>query len=420
MKKLNFFYSALAALALTVAFTSCSKDEDSSTTPPEPSTAHYDLTVGVGLHGGMSKDDSHIVLSVNSLSDSKTIDFKGQGAEIKDYTMESIYDGEYMYQVPVSADRFSKLKFENNKMTIVKETKFGKNTYSARKYAHAWVGRTLIVMAADGDSKNVLWTKINADDMSIISEGTLKLTPTEGYDKLTTTGILTYRKSDNKLFYFYYGKGKVAGNSKDTNEPYFHIAVVNPGTMDVEKDFVNTAKMAQMQGSAFGQLLQDIVFFDADDNLYLSVFNTVSKKNIGQVVRIKKGEYDFEAGYNAFPDAMGKILTIQYLGGNKALAYSGDADAGTSIQSIAYYYSILDLSAQKATRLQYNGQDIDYSGGSFSQRSVYNAKENKAYFGVSTETEECVYVYDVASGAVTKGITIAPGYYFDQIRYFEK
>jgi hypothetical protein len=38
---------------------------------------------------------------------------------------------------------------------------------------------------------------------------------------------------------------------------------------------------------------------------------------------------------------------------------------------------------------------------------------------VSNEAGETVYVYDVATGGVTKGVSIAPGYYFDQIRLVE-
>ena len=214
----------------------------------------------------------------------------------------------------------------------------------------------------------------------------------EGYNVLSTSGLLTYRKSDKKLFYFYNNKGLTSGSNKSTNEPFFRIAVINPETMAVEQEIINS-EAAQMQGSAYGELLQDFIFFDKDDNLYLTAFSTKSKKNYGQLLRIKNGEYDFEKGYNAFPDSKGKILTIQYLGGNKALVYSGD---------------------------KYNGEDIAYSAGSFSQRSVYNAKENKAYFGVSNDTENRIYIYDVATGNVSLGSKLATGVYFDQIRFFEK
>ena len=420
MKKLSFLHSAMAALMLAAAFTSCSKDDDEpSSNPDEPTTPyHYDLTVSIGNHGGMGQDkQGHLTMSLDALNDaSKTINFEGQGSEITEYTMEGICKGKYMYQVPVSADRFSKLQFKNNKMEIIQEQKFKDNTYSPRNYTHAWINdNTLVIMASDGDNKEVIWTKLNTDNMTIIDEGKLAIPAKEGYTVLTTSGILTYRKSDNKLFYFYYWKTQ---KRKGVVEPNFHIAVVNPETMAVEKDITNT-EGEQMQGSAYGELLQSIIFFDNDDNLYLSAFNEVDSKNIGRLLRIKKGEFDFEKNYNAFPEAKGKLLSVQYLGGSKVLAYSGDADAGTNIGSTAYYYSIIDINTKTSTRLAYKGSEIPYSSGSFSLRSVFNSKENKAYFGVNTANEQTVYIYDVKTGDVTKGISLASGYYFDLIRIFE-
>lgn len=421
MKKLSFLHSLMAVLMITAAFTACSKDDDNGTSGSSKG-AHYDLTITVGKHGGMAKTETHVTLSVASLSDpDTTITFDGKGVEITDYTIESIYDDEFMYQVPSSMDRFSKLQLKNNNLTVVQEQKFAQNTYTPRNYTHAWLDKnTLLIMSTTEDHTKVIWTKLNVKDMSIIKEGTVDgIKVAEGYNVLSTSGLLTYRKSDKKLFYFYNNKGLTSGSNKSTNEPFFRIAVINPETMAVEQEIINS-EAAQMQGSAYGELLQDFIFFDKDDNLYLTAFSTKSKKNYGQLLRIKKGEYDFEKGYNAFPDTKGKILTIQYLGGNKALVYSGDNAVGTSIQDVAYYYSIVDLDTKQATRLQYNGEDIAYSAGSFSQRSVYNAKENKAYFGVSNDTENRIYIYDVATGNVSLGSKLATGVYFDQIRFFEK
>ena len=420
MKKISFFHSALAALALTVAFTSCSKDdENNDSTPPTPVTPyHYDLTVSVGNHGGMGQDkQGHLTQSVASLSDNTAIiSFAGQGSEITDYTMENIYKGKYMYQVPVSADRFSKLQFKNNKMQVIQEQKFKENTYSSRNYTHAWINdNTLVIMASNGDNNKIIWTKLNTDDMSILAEGELAIPEKSGYTVLTTSGLLAYRKSDNKLFYFYYWKTK---KRNGVVEPNFHIAVVNPATMALEEDIVNS-EGEQMQGSAYGELLQNTIFFDENDNLYLSAFNDVDGKNIGRLLRIKKGEKNFEAGYNAFPEAKGKLVSVMYLKDGKVLAYSGDAAAGTSIGSVAYYYSIIDVNTKKVTRLAYNGTEIPYSSGSFSQRAVYNSYENKGYFGVNTADEQAIYIYDVATGAVTKGASLAAGYYFEQIRIVE-
>lgn len=88
MKKLNMFYSLVAALMLGTAFTSCSSDDDkNSPTPPEPVvTYHYDLTVVAGNHGGMSKDKSHITLSVASLSDATQQPISFEEKELKSLT----------------------------------------------------------------------------------------------------------------------------------------------------------------------------------------------------------------------------------------------------------------------------------------------------------------------------------------------
>ncbi len=422
MKKYLLSFAVLMmGMALTTA---CSSDDDDeqSTVNPQPvqpvqpaETYHYDLTVTVGKHGGMASSETHLTMSVDSLTNpGQTVNFEGNGIEITDYTIENIYDKKYMYQVPVSGDRFVKLQIKNNQLKVVRERPFATNTYTSRKYTHAWLSdNTLLVMAANGDANKIIWTKLNTDNMTIVSEGELSLGLADGYETFTTSGLLTYRQSDKKLFYFYYCK-KGSGR-KATKEPHFHVAVVNPQTMAVEKDIVNK-EASEMQGSAYGELMQNFMFFDDNDNLYLSAFSTVDGKNIGRLLRIKKGEYDFEAGYNAFPDAKGKIVSVVYIGSNKVLAYSGDAEAGTSIQDQAYYYSIVDLSTKTASPLQYNGSSLPYSAGSFSQRSVYNANEKKAYFGVSNADGETVYVYDVATGSVKKGLSIAPGYYFDQIR----
>ena len=422
---MNFIHSSMAALLLTVAFTACSNNDDAPSTPPSDNKVHYDLTVTVGNHGGMGQDkQGHIMLSLASLSDpSATIDFTGQGAEITDYTMEGIYKGKYIYQVPVSADRFSKLEFVNNKLQVVQEQKFVEPiTFNARNYTHAWINdKTLVIMASNGDNNKVIYSVLNVENMSILKQGELNITEPEGYTVLTTSGILTYRKSDNKLFYFYYWKTK---KRNGVEEPFFHVCVINPETMTVEQDKCNT-ECQQMQGSAYGELLQQIVFFDEDDNMYLSAFNDVDGKNIGRLLRIKKGEFNVEAGYNAFPNAKGKLLTVQYLGNGKVFAYCGDNSvnpekANPSIGDIAYFYSIIDINSKTVKRLAYNGTDIPYSSGSFSQRSSINVGEKQLYFGVNTANEQRIYIYNIATGAVTLGAKIASGYYFDLLRVVEE
>ena len=79
----------------------------------------------------------------------------------------------------------------------------------------------------------------------------------------------------------------------------------------------------------------------------------------------------------------------------------------------------LDLTTGTKTRLSYDGKEIGYSGGRFSQRSViFN---NKAYIGVNTEEDAnaVIYIYDIKTGNVEKGAEVDGRFYFDMIRVIE-
>lgn len=424
MKKYLLSFAVLMmAMSLTTA---CSSDDDDDTPAPQPEVEtiypyHFDVTVTLGQQGGMGRSVTTIMHSVDSLTGSTVINFKGEGGEINaTYSMETILRGKYYYQVPFSADRFTKFRFENDQVKVVQEQKFQTNTYTTRNYCHAWINdSTLIVMAANGDKNAIVWTKLNTNDMRILSEGTLGISVGEGWETFTTSGVLAYRQSDDKLFYFYYNK-KGTGR-KATKEKFFHVVTINATTMAVEQDIVNS-EANEPAGSAYGELLQQTVFFDENDHLYLAAFNDTDAGETGKLLRIRKGERNFEAGYDGFPNSDGKLLTVQYLGNGKVFAYSrhDDSELGTAIDSYAHYYSVIDLNAKTRTRMAFGGQDIPYSSGRFSQRSAYVAKESKLYFGVNTETAQpCIYVYDVKTGTVSKGANIAEGYYFEQIRMVE-
>jgi len=423
MKKYLLSFAVLMmGMALTTA---CSSDDDDNQQPAAPvvetiTPYHFDLTVTVGKQGGMGRDVTTIMQTRDSLNAGSEVTFQGVGAEINaDYTMEAIYRGKYYYQVPVSGDRFLKFQFKDNHVVKVQEQPFAQNTYNIRQYTHAWINdSTLIIMAANGDKNAVIWTKLNTNDMRILSEGTLNLELGE-WDAFTSSGILAYCESDNKLFYFYYKK-KGSGR-KATNEKFFHVAVLNATTMAVESDVINS-EANEMAGSAYGELLQQITFFDEQGNLYLVCFNDEDSKEMGRLLRIKKGQTNFEAGYNGFPNADGKLLTVQYLGNGKVFCYSrhDDTELGTAIDSYAHYYSVVDLNAKTRTRMAFGGQDIAYSSGRFSQRSAVDSKRGKVFFGVNTETAQPqIYVYDIATGSVSEGVKIQEGYYFEQIRLLE-
>lgn len=150
------------------------------------------------------------------------------------------------------------------------------------------------------------------------------------------------------------------------------------------------------------------------------------------LLRIKAGETEFDTSYNGYSNADGKLMTVQYLGNNKALVYArndnapiSDKAAAAGIKKSTAIDGILTLLCHHwpyywiKTRWAIKGKEIAYSGGRFSQRSViFN---DKAYIGVDTEEDAnaIIYIYDIKTGTVEKGAEVEGKFYFDMIRVVE-
>jgi len=419
MRKIKFLLASFMSLFLAFGMTSCSDDDDPDQ-PDDPTIIqdyHFDLWVALDRHGGMGRDVQTLVRSVNSLeSDQPEITFQGTGTEVNSLlSLETILKGAYYYQVPVSGDRFAKYIIRDNKVEVVKERRFQTNTYATRKYTHAWINdNTLVIMAANGDATKIVWTKLNADDMTIIDEGTLDVKMPEGGELFTTSGILTYRASDNKLFYFYFAKQSGRRGKRVTP---MMTAVINPATMAVESDtpcFLD----CEMVGTAYGELLQTTTFIDGNNNLYIAcVTDDADGKEHSHLLKIPANSTSFDKSYDGFT-AGGKLISVMYVGDNKVVAYARDDEAGTDIDSFSHYYAVIDVNTKTSTPISYNGQRLAYSSGRFSSRMAY--VNHKAYIGVDAEGQKPqIYIYDVTKNQTTLGATMASGYYFEQIRVVE-
>ena len=424
----------VAMVSLMMLALSCEKPEPEPEPEPEPVVKDYnfDLFVCAVKHGGMSKNkNGTYVRSVPALTaDQPRVEFTGKGIDItEDYTLESITRGKYYYQVPQRATGgFVKFHIERNSAgeeRIVEdaEVPFKDNVYAARKYTHAWIGdsTTLVIVGTADKTTKIIWTKLAESNLAIQSEGTFDIKLPEGYKAFSTAGLLTYRKSDKKLYYFYLTKFS-EGRTETHAENATWIAVINPETMAVESNTeVPESVMEETAGSAYGELMQSMIMYDEADNMYVAGMYTDGTNDFGILRRIPVGSKSFDTNWNGFPNPEGKLLTIQYLGNGKALCYSRDESLGTKIDSKSHFYSIIDLLTGSRSRVKYNGQDLQYCGGRFSQRSV--VVNNKAYIGVGGEVEgeaeatyPTIYIYDCKTGAVEKGRELSKGFCFDIIR----
>lgn len=418
MKKLKLILSAFMMLMMLAPLSSCSSDDNDEPNvgPENEKSYHFDLWVALDKHGGMGRDVQTLVRSINSLdADQPEITFQGTGTEVNAImSLETILKGAYYYQVPVSGDRFSKYVIKDNEIQVVKEQVFKTNTYDTRKYTHAWIDdSTLVIVAANGDGDKIIWTKLNADKMEIISEGTFDIPMPAGGEQFTTSGILTYRKSDNKLFYFYFAKNT---EGRGTRVSPMITAVINPQTMAVEHNnpcFLD----CEMVGTAYGELLQTTTFISDANDLYIATVTKEGKSEQGHLLRIPANATDFDASYDGFSQK-GKLISVLYMGGSKAIAYTRDDSKGTGIDDFSHYYAVIDMASKTVSPISYQATQLPFSSGRFSSRMAY--VDGHAYIGVDAEgAQPQIYIYNAKTGEVSKGATMAPGYYFEQIRVVE-
>jgi hypothetical protein len=142
-----------------------------------------------------------------------------------------------------------------------------------------------------------------------------------------------------------------------------------------------------------------------------------STQQRGTLLRIKHGATEFDKSYKGYNYPKGKLVTVDCLDANKVLLYIQDPEhTGAEGWGSDYncYYAVLNLNTDQVEELKYNGAVLPYSSGTFSQRSIVVG--DKAYIGVNPKAEQpCVYIYNIKSGEVTKGLSITKGYEFDRI-----
>lgn len=416
---------AVAVVSVVTTAVSCEGPEPEPGPQPVVTDRAFDLYVCAVKHGGMGQNkNGTYVRRVGSLAAGQPrVEFTGRGLDITTrFTMESITRGMYYYQVPQEATGgFVKFHIALNAAgdeTVVTdaETPFQKNTFYARKYTHAWLdeGRTLLVIGTDSDHRTAYWSKLREKDLAVQAEGTLDIRIPEGYQTISTSGLLSVRPTDGRLFYLYLVK-----SDDESVKPVTHVAVLDPATLAVLSDVaVSPDVMEETVSAAYGELIQTLITYDEDGTMYVAGMKTFDGVKLGVLRRIRPGETTFDPSWNGFPEPEGRLLTVQYVGNGRLLAYSRDEKLGTKIDSRSHFYSIVDLRTTRRERVCCEGVPLRWCSGRYSQRSA--VVDGKAYIGVTEgdgpDDYPCVYIYDSDKGTVEKGIELSKGFCFDIIR----
>lgn len=429
MKKL--FLIALS----TLMFAACGDDEHNGPVVGpviDPVlTSHFDVWVSLGGttgSGGTDVAETVIVQGVGSLDENRILDFKGIGADVTSVmNAETMIHGSYYYQVaPLGEAKYAKYQITNEGVQTLAERPFGVNSYAATKYCADWISDdTFVVIASAESNSKVVWSKVQerGNKFTILAEGELDL-KSSGIQKYSTSGLVRYRKSDNTLIYLFCDYSRA---TTKTNKIF--AAFINPADMSI-RSIAEESRSTQLAGTVYGELLQNKTFMDEQGDLYVACGSMIpNSKNSstcsnGRIYRICKGQEGFDADYEGFNHPDGKIVTVDYLGSGKVLLYLQDPKhCGLVADNSDYngwgskyncYYAIYDLQTNAIQELTYNGKVLPYSLGTFSQRSVVSG--GKAYIGINPENAApCIYVYDIATGKLTKGMTIQEGYEFNRI-----
>ncbi|NLX41523.1 MAG: hypothetical protein GXY75_06510 [Bacteroidales bacterium] len=420
MKQLKFLLIAIMA-AFTLVFTSC---EDPITPDPEPDDLvekYFDIWVKAG-----TDQPSFLVKNVTDVSDpSVVIDYINAGADITGKLDEEIiFSDGYYYEIPVSADRFGKYHIYDGKLTVIAERPFQGNTYKRYRYTHCWLDKTtLCIMAWNGDKvkPGIIWTKLNTTDMSIIAEGQLEgveIDAEAGF-YFSTSGIAKYRESDGYIIYMTQKKSKFW--SED-----FNVIFIKASDMSVKCD-VKESRVHTMAGTAYGELLQDKTFWDEKGNLYVACNTeredaTSYTQQVGNLLRINKGEFQFDPNYMGHNYDAGKLITSTYMGDNMAILYIQDpvhTNAAGWGSNYNCYFAILDLTTDERTELMYDGKPLPYSLGTFAQFAV--VRDGKVYLATNPETAAPgIYIYDIVTKTMTKGLSVQEGYSFRRLVPMER
>lgn len=421
MKTIISYLCIVFVISTSLLLGACSDNNEPNPLPaPEVSITdgpHFDIWVSIGASSGMGSDNTQLVKSVSSFEKQDLIDFKGTGIDVTaKLGQEAIIKGKYYYQVPKEKDRFGKYRITEEGLEVIKEFSFKNNTLKDRRYTHAWIEENLLVLlAANGDGSKVIWIKVDTEQMTIVSEGELKLPALAEGGVFSTSGIASFRKADNRIIYTYL-------NNKD--KTHFYAAFINPKDMSVEST-TEENRAEFMAGTAYGELLQSKSFFDEEGNYYLACNTHIkgtpgSTQQFGSLLRIKKGEKEFDKSYHGFQGngySRGKLITVEFLTKGKALLYIQDPEythSTWSSKDYNAYYAILDLNTDNLSVLK-----LPNSSGVFSQRSMVHG--DKAYVGINPKgVAPCVYIYDIKTGALTKGLEIQEGYSFDRIVNLDK
>ncbi len=376
-------------LYISAAFvTSCSSHKDEPA--PDNGTGNVTVNYAISNVGGAYPSQTTYVQGVTDLN--LTTLNNSKAAELPSFASQWSYKGAVYLTSFGAPATMTKYAFDATGKAVVagKLVVPGANTFSSVEF----VSETEAYASVGGGLARV----IKFNPTALQTTGEIDLTSKVVKAAAKSTYYLGMKARDGKLFlgvqYF-----DASFNPLDNNA---YIAVIDLATAKVDKLISDsrTSNIFLAGSSVSGFAL------DASGDLYIQ--GQGSGNTPSGILRIKKGATDFDASYFFnLKAATGKDCSSLYiLNGQAFTTQLQDANDAYEFNGPQFRYYKVDLAA-KTSLGQLSTSLPNIYGSSTSIMRAFDAQN--ITFVVSSTSENSIYNYNVATGAVTKKVALASG-----------
>ncbi|QTE22711.1 DUF4374 domain-containing protein [Polaribacter cellanae] len=378
------------SIVLIFATTSCSNDNNSND-EKEPVPVNFGITT---VSGAWPNQTSYIQgltdLNFSTIGNENAAELTGNASTVS-------YNGS-LYASPFGAPAtLVKYSFNDNGDAVEKERIIvpGANTFSTIYFKSESIAYASV---AGGISKLIIF---NPTTMRITGEVSLTLI-TKRFPKATRTYYKGMIERDGKLFMgVHYEK-----NFSPVNDSAY-VAVIDLNTRTVEKVIVD-----DRTGMIFGGETGPCMIKEKNGDIYIQALGTTNAGGNGPsgVLRIKNGQTDFDSSYFFnLEKAVGNICYGIYPTAN-GLTFTKKVEDETDFWEFKtklpqFKYVKINL-ASKTSEGVVKGLPTSYKRSMI----VKSYDNNTLLFTTSTNDENAVYSYDIATGNVSKKFTSTGGY----------
>lgn len=372
-----------------LSFGACKKDSKPSTTTTDPTEKTYSFLVTAGT------PSASYIVQTGSLTEG-SVTTAGNGVETDYGTFTS--RGGYYYAYDYNASTLVKFTATNQKKTVVKEIPLSQIGWAGYSSFFAWKDDKTLVLFSSAGSLQFEYAALNVETMTITASGNINIPAAVDPDYYWGNNVVFV---GDKL-YISFCKTIGATDLPDGKTYLASMDYPNMTNVTITTD-TRSYYPSPYNLNAPGTFNYNGTAYFLNANTVWSGSNTNSPTGI---FRVNNSGTAFDSSYfyeltdNSKEEAMG----IFSLGNGKAIVKILDksllkAYTDYSAANAASYY-VVDLASKTKTRINIPAS----RSGAYTSNVL--VEDGKAYIVTNAGDGYYVYVYDIATAGVTKGLKL--------------